>query len=271
MFVSQNTTLEYQFSKNMQSLLEPGGSQGLLNFPTGIDLDANHNPVQYGIRSAPGVIIRSTENGVAPRSFKHTFETCEGLCSHPQVVAACTTTKYRSAFCDPSRPGATTCGPNPATTYWSFSGCGFSDYAVVDGVTYGNSGLLGPTVACDTETTYGTKPCTASGLSTYNTAGVSIPCGLDCPRITTGPAFDDGNPTNPEQLTQQQKDRAVAFLFRHRKNITLTFRTEIGSAVLGNPNTEIYTTELTAMGNIKDHCYFQTGRWITRPTLRVPI
>ena len=93
-----------------------------------------------------------------------------------------------------------------SSIYWS--GCGFT-----------NRGFAAPVVP---------------GSSYLNGNGYPVACTLDCPR--TWSSYDDGNPTDPFALTQQQRDRAVTLLFRRRSNFTLFYRTDIGSAALSNRN-----------------------------------
>ena len=95
--------------------------------------------------------------------------------------------------------------------YWS--GCGFSDNAA------------------------GT-PINASSGPYLNANGQSVACALDCPR--THVSFDDGNPTNPHVLTDQQRDRGVSFLFRNRMNFSFFLRTEVGAAARGNTANSLY-------------------------------
>ena len=81
-------------------------------------------------------------------------------------------------------------------------------------------------------------PDNGPGSSYLDTSGSPVVCALDCPR--TSVTYDDGNPVSPMSLTQQQRDRAIVFLFRHRANFSIAVRTEVGSTTLANSNNGLY-------------------------------
>lgn len=98
-----------------------------------------------------------------------------------------------------------------STQWWS--GCGWSN---------GGSGT----------------PVNGAGSSFVDASGGAVACMLDCPR--TQISFDDGQPTEPFMMTDQQKDRSVTFLFRHRANFSLIVRTSVGLGALANRNNNLF-------------------------------
>merc|ERR1719217_1437623 len=96
--------------------------------------------------------------------------------------------------------------------YWT--GCGYS-----------NAGRFAPV----------TPGATHPGLNAGNMPAV---CAVDCPRTIM--QSDDGNPTDSTNLTPQQWDRSITFLFRNKANFTWFARTEIGSTALANRNNDLY-------------------------------
>ncbi|KAL1525437.1 hypothetical protein AB1Y20_020295 [Prymnesium parvum] len=81
----------------------------------------------------------------------------------------------------------------------------------------------------DSETKYVSKP----GVRIFsNYAGSESERTLATSSVVDFTRYDDGNPTDPQALTQQQKNRAITFLFRQRQNISVMFMITPGQVVL---------------------------------------
>ena len=200
LFLSNTTSIETHFTSAL------GGNAKIPTF-SATGLDANNLPTGYSASLRDGVVLRSTEQGTGgAQAEKSEWELCQGHCITNS--AACSRSQYLSSSC--SRGQA--CGPTgtPAPN-WAWTGCGFSN----------------------------TPPGTATGSGSGRwPAEASVPCGMDCPR--TSVAYDDGNPTDPDNLTPQQGDRAFSILYRGRSNFSLSIMTQLGNDAGLSPNTALY-------------------------------
>jgi len=176
-------------------------------------------------------------------------------------------------------PYPTTCsavlngGTSGQSPLFTWTGCGFSD-----------SNFLGVVAT-------GTGPDNvAGGAHEPYLAGTSIACELDCPRVfsfasnvgdaptdftqpsndncgsidhpfSTSQSCDDaGNPTDILCLTNQQRRRAVTFLFRSQWRITLQFRTEVGGNAIVNPTNDLFNTHAEAGEDLSGVAVFPNTR-----------
>ena len=81
-------------------------------------------------------------------------------------------------------------------------------------------------------------PTGGAGSSYLDATGNPVACILDCPRTQT--SFDDGQPNEPFTMTNQQRDRSITVLFRHRANFSLIVRTSVGLNALVNSNNDLF-------------------------------
>ena len=148
-----------------------------------------------------GVILRSSRHGTGPAyERKPDWEICAGACLQEPVC----TTADMARFAQQNR----------------WDGCGNS-------VGQDNSGTP-------------LDPSSVPYISTASWANNwgAVTCYQDCPR--THVMYDDGNPTDPLNLTPQQQDRSATFLYRRKSTVSVIYRTEIGAEALNNTNNDLY-------------------------------